>query len=349
MTSRTAMRFVFPVLPVVVAVILVWSAAMPAPAQNAPAQSGNAQAGEAYFKQMCADCHGDDAAGDGPEHTQFIPHPANLTLVRDTPSMFASIVRYGVPGTAMPPHPNIPEANMRDVYAWIQTLPMDTTNQWARPWHAEQESIAPDTGPALYVTMCRRCHGDNATGDGPWAQNDNHIWPKPANFRARNSDLGRVYYIITNGRNGTMMPPMEPTIPARARLALAEYVHSLYSATTTAAIPHGTIERYTNPFTVSDQTAISTGKDKYDLYCAYCHNASGKGTFLAPRLIDRSWYFGGGTDNAVFAVVANGVPGELMPPHHAFDAQMRWAIITYLRHHGGLPEPITQMPVTDGR
>ncbi len=54
---------------------------------------------------------------------------------------------------------------------------------------------------------CAECHDEDAEGDGPWASNAPHIWPKPANFHARNSDPGRLYYIIYNGREGTMMAP----------------------------------------------------------------------------------------------------------------------------------------------
>jgi len=52
--------------------------------------------------------------------------------------------------------------------------------------------------------------------------------------------------------------------------------------------------------------------------------------------------FGGGTDTAVFTVVENGIPGQLMLRFRQLPVDERWAIITFIRSRGGLPSPLAE-------
>ena len=310
--------------------------ALVAVAQPRPDAAINGGAGERIFKESCAGCHGEEAAGHS-GHAESIPPPANLTLVRIAPSMFQSILQFGIPGTGMPPHPDVAQ-DSEAVYNYIASQPMSSHSEWAFPWTSEHE-ISPSGARDLYMTMCAGCHGPEGRGDGPWARGDNHIWPKPTNLRARSSEVGRLYHIISEGRPGTMMPAQAPKLSAAARWALAEYIYALFDPNERAMISHGRTESHNNPLSASDKDAVEAGTKTYDLYCAYCHGVAGGGSFLAPRLVDREWLYGGGTDNALFVVIEKGVPGKLMPAHRTFDEQQRWEVITYIRSRGGLPDP----------
>jgi mono/diheme cytochrome c family protein len=141
-----------------------------------------------------------------------------------------------------------------------------------------------------------------------------------------------------------MMPPQSDKFPELARWSLAQYVGNFYdkNATATIPVPSGQIPTISNPLLSTDMTAINAGKDTYDLYCSACHGSQGRGSFLAPRLIDRKWLYGGGTDTAVFSVVEKGIPGKLMPSHKKIAVDKRWQVIAMLRYLGGLPEPLAQ-------
>lgn len=305
-------------------------------------QRADAANGQKGFALFCSACHGINAQGDGPQHTLFIPPPANLTLIHDSPAMIGSIVRHGIRGTQMPAFgPVASDKVIREIVSFLASQPPDTFIQWATPWGVNNTPQPTGIAPTLFVTSCMGCHGATGNGDGPWAANDAHIWPKPANFHARNSDIGRDYYIITNGREGTMMPPHLQNIPAQARWELAGYVAGMYEPNSTATISRGDLDLYHNKYAPDNKVAVQKGHRIYNLYCSGCHGVEAQGSFLAPPHIDRIWYYGGGSDNAVFSVVSKGVPGNLMPSFASLSVTDRWDVITYLRWRGGLPDPLS--------
>ncbi len=295
--------------------------------------------GQEFVEYRCDRCHDLNAAGDGPLHTMFLPPPANLTAVRDSPAMLSSIIRKGIRGTAMPPN-RVSAEEIAEILAYLKTRPFDTTHQWDYPWELKGSPPPPLMGSRLYVTTCAGCHGVSGNGRTAYADTDPHFWPKPANFQARNSVVGRTYYTITYGRQGTMMAPQAPKLTEQARWALSQYVAALFDPGSTATIQTGPREMYKNPYSSRNRAAVSRGKTTYDLYCIGCHGAQGNGTFLAPKLTDRYWLYGGGTDNAVFMVETKGIPGKLMPSFRELPEKERWETITYLRYRGGLPDPV---------
>lgn len=330
---------VFKGMVIILVLPALWSCTLFRGEEGQQAQGEQEQEGSVVYAAACAKCHGEEAQGDGPQHSDHLPPPSNLTLVRDTRSMIVSIVRSGVPGTAMPAVP-VPVSVIESVLEYAMDQPPDTSREWEVPW--ELENAEPDVvyGATLYVTACIDCHGEKGDGKGSWAQ-DPRIWPKPSNLLAQNSQLGRVYSIVSNGREGTMMPPQKRKFPARSRWAMAGFAYSIFDQTSRAVIqvPDGMEEQELgNPFSEDDQHAVDTGKEQFELYCAYCHNAGGRGSFLAPRLIDRQWDYGRGTDTDLFVLIEKGIPGRLMPAHRQLDEETRWQVIAYLRHRGGKPD-----------
>lgn len=288
----------------------------------------------------CGKCHGEQVQGDGPLHSKLRPAPANLTLIRDSKSMIVSIVHNGVPGTAMPAIP-APVSVIDSVLAYVISQPKDTSQEWEYPWTMGSGAV-PDAGlgRSLYVTSCSGCHGENADGGGLWGK-DSRIKPKPSDFHARNSVMGRLFHIISNGREGTMMPPMKDLMPENARWALAGYVAGVFNPTSVAGVqtPEKGPEELKNPYGKSSGKEDDPGSVSYALFCANCHGDQGKGSFVAPKLTDRTWKYGDGTDTDVFVLIEKGIPGRLMPANEELGEKQRWQIISYLRHRGGLPYP----------
>jgi mono/diheme cytochrome c family protein len=300
---------------------------------------------ETIFDNQCSSCHHKLADGHGPwAHSMKPPGPANLTMIRQSPSMSASIIINGVPGTMMPAHPELDMETIFGLMAYIGTKPKNTKIQWNMPWEISS-AANPQLGEKLYVTYCQGCHGVNADGNSKFARNP-LIWPKPANLRARNSDIGRIFFLITEGRHGTMMTAQVRDLSETARWFLAQYVDGLFDSTSKATIqvPNGQIPTVRNKYLVGDHDVAHRGENLYDLYCAPCHSVKGEGSFLAPMLCDRIWYIGDGTDSALMAILQEGVPGKLMiatKPQLSDDE--RWHLITWLRHRGSLPDPMTSL------
>jgi plastocyanin/mono/diheme cytochrome c family protein len=298
----------------------------------------NASHGQALYNQQCLICHDVDAEGDGPVHTFFIPEPANLTAVRDAPGMAFSIVQNGLPGTAMPAHRNFSQSDFNDIIAYVETKPLDTTREWSNAWSVAK---TPDIAKAqsVYYQACADCHGNDGKGGGPWGENA-YVWPRPANLTAQSSDIGRTFDIITNGIPGTFMAPQAPKFSEDARYALALYVMGFLNPKSQDTIATGSIGQRTNPYTADNQGAWMDGQMGARFYCEYCHGAEVNGTAIAPQLTDRFWRYDGGTDRALFLLIEQGVPGKLMPPHNVLSEDTRWRIITFIRHRGGLPNPL---------
>ena len=305
---------------------------------------GDLDEGRQLFTLRCAKCHDTDGEGDGPQHSSLRPPPTNLTLIRNTPDMNYSIVQRGVPGTSMPASPYIPRTVFDKVVAYLATIPADTNQEWGFPWEETQAS-EPDVefGGKIFVTACSGCHGLAGDGSGTWAQ-DPRIQPKPANFHARNSVPGRLYFIISHGRPGTMMPPQQEVFPPQTRWALTAYVHSLFKADSGEEIPLE--KRVPGDEGLFPQRSLTgsaeKGKNLYELYCAACHGAEGKGSFLAPRLIDREWLYGSGADIDVITVIEKGIPGKLMPSFAPLARGDRHDVIAYIRSRGGIAHPLAK-------
>lgn len=295
---------------------------------------------EGLFIKNCADCHHDTADGHG-SHAQTMhpPFPANLTLIRNTPAMSQSIIINGIPGTMMPPHADFSSQDLEDLLGFISRKPQNTKIQWDIPW-AVVDSKDPETGKKLFTTYCAGCHEHKSR-----FANNPLVWPKPAHLHSRNSVPGRIYYIITRGREGTMMTSNEK-LTESARWLLAQHVAGLFDAESksTIELPENKISSVANPYRIDNKQIVREGETFYNLYCAVCHSEQGEGSFQAPMLCDRNWHAGDGSDAALMAILQEGIPGKLMiatSPQLSDD--QRWKLITWIRHRGGLPNPMTTL------
>jgi mono/diheme cytochrome c family protein len=70
---------------------------------------------ERLFRVKCAPCHGaDGAGGTGASFKGKLAH-------RTTPAL-AGVIKEGIPGTAMPGNPNLPDPVIHDLALYVQYL-----------------------------------------------------------------------------------------------------------------------------------------------------------------------------------------------------------------------------------
>jgi len=84
--------------------------------------------GEGLYAQGCVECHGMTGLGDGSVARSLSKVPPELGSFAwqadRSDSQFALAVSAGMPGTPMPPAPNLTPAQVRSVVAYLRTLPM---------------------------------------------------------------------------------------------------------------------------------------------------------------------------------------------------------------------------------
>jgi high-affinity iron transporter len=84
--------------------------------------------GEGLFTQSCAECHGATGMGDATLGRSLSKLPGEIGSfawqVARTDSQLATVVRAGMPGTPMPPAPQLNEMQVQSVVAYLRSLPM---------------------------------------------------------------------------------------------------------------------------------------------------------------------------------------------------------------------------------
>lgn len=74
----------------------------------------------------CATCHGERGDGHGEMASQFDPPPRNFrcaSTVNGIPDgQLFWIIRFGSPGTSMPPHPGLSDDQVWKIVAWLRQI-----------------------------------------------------------------------------------------------------------------------------------------------------------------------------------------------------------------------------------
>ena len=139
------------------------SALIPSAAQDAKESSpapGNPfgrdpsaiQAGDELFHERCAVCHGQKAQG---------AMAANLvrtrTVRRGSQEALFSLIRQGIPGTDMPPQPDLPDEGIWQVISYLRSM--------ALPGEQPPLEGDPEAGSAVFRRAgCVSCHIVNGAG-----------------------------------------------------------------------------------------------------------------------------------------------------------------------------------------
>src|SRR5579862_1025036 len=74
----------------------------------------------------------------------------------------------------------------------------------------------------------------------------------------------------------------------------------------------------------------SQGKRTFTSTCAQCHGLDAKGSERAPNIADRA-SVQRLSDEQIFHIIENGVPGTGMPAFHALQSAQIRAVVAYLR------------------
>ena len=202
------------------------------------------------YTAMCAPCHGETGAGDGPAADLLWPRPTPLLgaplPLGDDPASIRRAITRGVPGTAMPAfgHALPPEAidALISAIAREPTPPLDPTPLDPTPPHPDPPPprLDPDRWNA---TGCATCHGPTGAGDGPLAPTLRDANGDPADLYdlrttplKTGDDPAALFTTLTHGRPGTPMPAFA-TLPATDRHALVAHLRALRRDATPQTAP----------------------------------------------------------------------------------------------------------------
>jgi len=147
-------------------------------------------------------------------------------------------------------------------------------------------------GQRLFLTYCSTCHGSDAKGARGFPNLTDKDWLYGNTPEA-------IKTSILNGRSG-IMPAMGAALGGDAGVdEVATYVASLSGRTT-------------------DAVKTKAGKAKFEMMCAACHQASGKGNpaLGAADLTDNIWLYGGSL-GVIKKSIVEGRNGQ-MPAHKNF-------------------------------
>lgn len=240
------------------------------------------RAGESIFGSNCAACHGDNGQGGiGPALNS---KPLLSTIGDD---QLFSLVRTGIPGTAMP--------------AWSQSFGGPLTDEevrqvvsFVRAWEpnaleASQLGPAPDPhrGLEIFESICFACHGSQGTGtDRAPALND------PTLLNSFDDNWFRD--TISQGRPSRGMPTWG-TVLSPAEI---DDLISLFGYWRTG-----------EPLPVGPNNL--TAEQLFIGNCAACHGGEGEGK-VGPALVD-SAFVSGKSESELVEFISAGRPGTAMP------------------------------------
>lgn len=249
-----------------------------------------------------------------------------------------------------------------------KTIPIQGLENPLRKGGVNLQAYAREGG-VIYIKNCVYCHGDNLDGAGHFAHAFN---PLPANF----TDPGTIvmlaeaflFWRIAKGGRGLPKEsaPWNSVMPAWEDYLTEEEIWKviiyLYDATgfqprrweEQASVEQG----LWSPARAEAQQADDAGAGKavYEKKCAPCHGDKGDGNGpgaanLAPKPRDftkgrykiRTTPSGQPpSDQDLFRVITEGMPGTAMPPWQVLPEKDRWRLVAYLKTFA--PETFREAP-----
>lgn len=235
---------------IVAVLVLSGGLAVPGLAQPDLGTEAQRETGRRAYDEWCAQCHGEEGAGDGPAGPYLKPAPRDFTSakyqVRSTPTGYlptdediARVIRDGIPGTAMPAFPNLSKAEVTGLVAYLKTFSEDFQDPGAYadpipvpdPPAFDEDNL--EAARRVYEeTGCARCHGDEGRGDGPSAPTLTDDWGQ----HVRAADLTRpwtfdggasrrdIYRSISTGFNGTPMAGFADGLTEEQRWQIVDFI-----------------------------------------------------------------------------------------------------------------------------
>lgn len=152
---------------------------------------------------------------------------------------------------------------------------------------ASEEVLA--RGESVYESLCRACHGQDLRGGDQGGPN---LLRSQVVLNDQHGEL--IGEVIQNGRTNPGMPEMPPVqLPAEDRVAVAEYIHSVWAGQSGQGGPP-TGEEVELDIVVGDAAA---GEAWFNLQCVSCHAVTGDLAGIASKIPDpenlqNSWVAG---------------------------------------------------------
>jgi high-affinity iron transporter len=150
--------------------------------------------GEGLYVQGCVQCHGLLGAGDGPFARSLSRIPQEIGAfawqAARTDLELTSLVRAGLPGTAMPPAGHLSPTQIRNVVAYMRTMPLKTTPTAVAERGADAEGTAREVRSLLEQSLTAARAG--RTSDAADRAFDAYIAFEPMETRARARSPGLV-------------------------------------------------------------------------------------------------------------------------------------------------------------
>ncbi|WP_022662627.1 c-type cytochrome [Paucidesulfovibrio longus] len=208
------------------------------------------------------------------------------------------------------------------------------------------EAAGLQEGKELYVSRCMTCHGCSGNGLGSYGGT---LVVTPADFKQepfKNMPAEQWYWHVSEGVQGTVMPPWKESLTPHERWAVIRYVRSIFSRPAMRDPDEGDVPApyagMTNPEPQSI-ASLENGKHIFTRECLVCHGPAGRGEgpyadFLQPRPPD----FGDGSygtvdkpdfkDDDYFWRVSEGLPWSAMPAWKVeYGEKEIWDVVHYVR------------------
>ncbi len=244
--------------------VIIIATALMAIAGESMAEPAIGTDAQSLYGAKCAVCHGDDGRGDGDAAYLLQPKPRDfragefrIVSTKNQVPNEADLVRTitkGLPGTAMPPWPQLSNAQKQGLAKYILGLRRDeVVKEYVADGSTEAEAaqnadeeLTPGEvvnvshpgkrasraeAKAAFVTLCARCHAEDGTGrdDPAWRTNEGYPTTsrnfKKGVFKGGRSDI-ELYRRIALGMPGTPMPSFDG-IPQDQIWRMVDYIQSL--------------------------------------------------------------------------------------------------------------------------
>jgi mono/diheme cytochrome c family protein len=322
-----------------------------------PLTPAAASAGKALYLRECGACHGDRGDGRAPAADFVDPRPRDFTgrLFRlrttatgqpPTTQDILRVIERGIPGTAMPSFSFLPEAERRQIAAYVLRLADLLEEPEPQPIAVPAKpppvtATLVERGRQLYLDAgCDTCHGKTGKGDGQSAAELKNMEGDPIQTRDFTRDHYRgggeridIYYRMMTGMTGTPMPAYGDVFEGEDMWAVVDYVLSLREPQAAEPLP-------SNPLAAGRQVA-----EKYS--CRACHVLDdGLGGVAGPNLRISGQKLG--SDWVREFLQAPRAYGKVYPwrvnrmPHLGLSAEEAAVMATYLAAMGNREEgPVT--------
>lgn len=284
--------------------------------------TGKEAQGRDLFNVNCLTCHQEGAKGQiglAPS----IRNPDFLALASD--DFIRQTVKHGRFGTAMVARPDLKEAQVDSIIAFLRSVPTGAPRKpievdWETRFTGDQSA-----GAVKYAVYCGACHGPN--GEGYNAGLVGTAIGYPGFLKVASDD-----YILQTTKLGRMGTPMQPFVGAKGLANLSEQdikdiiVHLRYLGKNYVP-PRVTVVRAGNAV---------LGEKLFGVNCAPCHQVGGFGKVgFAPSIRNRD-FLALASDEFLKTILKKGRPGTAMMARPDLNAQQVLDIISYLRAAPGL-------------